>query len=376
MTRLVAMLTFAVALLSPGVLERWAWAQAGDDANRGVVVGKVVRVYDVRELTHTVPNYPYYGNISPRMNTTLGALSFPGINGPSNGGGGGGGGNIFGGGGMNAAAPAEQQATADQLAKLIMDTVAPETWRDNGGDMGTIKQLNGMLVVTHNAATQQQVEELLRQFRDQQGRVVRISAHWLLLKPEQARTLLAAGDQSGAANAVRSVDRDALAKLPADVVHLRGETCCFSGQTVHVVSSRIRNVIADYNPVVGTQAIGLDPTITLVESGAALQVTSSVQSDGKTATLDLHSVLTEGEPLVERELRGAAVVPATQKSDLGASGSPFLDRVNLLSQELHTCVRVPVGKLVAIGGMTAEPAAKGGDGAEWILLIELVSAQQ
>jgi hypothetical protein len=73
-----------------------------------------------------------------------------------------------------------------------------------------------------------------------------------------------------------------------------------------VVSSRIRNVIADYNPVVGTQAIGLDPTITLVESGAALQVTSSVQSDGKTATLDLHSVLTEGEPLVERELRGAA----------------------------------------------------------------------
>jgi len=69
-------------------------------------------------------------------------------------------------------------------------------------------------------------------------------------------------------------------------------------------------------------------------------------------------------------------VPATQKSDLGASGSPFLDRVNLLSQELHTCVRVPVGKLVAIGGMTAEPAAKGGDGAEWILLIELVSAQQ
>jgi hypothetical protein len=39
--------------------------------------------------------------------------------------------------------------------------------------MGTIKQLNGMLVVTHNAATQQQVEELLRQFRDQQGRVVR-----------------------------------------------------------------------------------------------------------------------------------------------------------------------------------------------------------
>ena len=75
-------------------------------------------------------------------------------------------------------------------------------------------------------------------------------------------------------------------------------------------------------------------------------------------------------------MRGAAVVPATQKSDLGASGSPLLDRVDLLSQELHTCVRVPVGKLVAIGGMTAEPTPKGSDGAEWILVIELVASQQ
>jgi hypothetical protein len=364
-------LNFALAVLITGAMQSVARAQENEQ-NRGVVVGKVVRVYDVRELTHTVPNYPYFGNISPRMNTTLGALSFPGINGVN--GGGGGGGNMFGG-GMNAAPGAEQQATAEQLAKLIIDTVEPETWRENGGDIGTIKQLNGMLVVTHKPATQQQVEELLRQFRDQQGRVVRISAHWLLLKPDQARTLFAAGDQAGA-GALRSVDRDAMAKLPTDVVHLRGETSCFSGQTVHVVSSRIRNVIADFNPVVGTQAVGMDPTVTLVESGAALQVTSSVQSDGKTATLDLHSVLTEGEPAGERELRGAAAVPATQRSDLGASASPFLDRVNLLSQELHTCVRVPVGKLVAIGGMTAEPTAKGGDGAEWLLVIELVASPQ
>jgi type II secretory pathway component GspD/PulD (secretin) len=371
MTRLIAVLSFAVAALAAGSTGSAARAQAENEPNKGVVVGKVVRVYDVRELTHSVPNYPYYGNISPRMNTTLGALMIPGINGVSNGGGGGG--NLFAG-GVNAAAPAGQQATAEQLAKIIMETIQPDTWRDNGGDVGTIKQLNGMLIVTHNAAAQQQIEELLRQFRDQQGRVVRISAHWLLLKPEQAQTLFTANDPSG--TALRTVDRDVMAKLPADVVHLRGETCCFSGQTVHVVSSRIRNVIADFNPVVGTQAVGIDPTVTLVETGAALQVTSSVQSDGKSATLDLHSVLTEGEPAGERELRGAAAVPATQKSDLGASASPIMDRVNLLSQELHTSLRVPVGKLVAIGGMTAEPTAKSGDGAEWILLIELIASPQ
>src|SRR4051794_3623260 len=34
----------------------------------------------------------------------------------------------------------------DSYIKLIEDTVNTETWRDNGGDVGMIRELNGLLV--------------------------------------------------------------------------------------------------------------------------------------------------------------------------------------------------------------------------------------
>ncbi|MGH7176313.1 MAG: hypothetical protein ACREJC_02930, partial [Tepidisphaeraceae bacterium] len=262
---------------------------------------KTVKVYDVRELIHTIPNYPYAGGLSTRDN--------PAFTPPRAGGESGGGGGLFGG-GTNAAASAAQADAAVELIKLIEDTVVPQSWKDNGGDQGHIKLLNGNLVVTQTADGHKQVEELLHQLRDQQGRLVRVRADWVLVDPAQATALLA---DKGAGDAVLpEVDPAALAQLPADAAHYHGEIAGFSGQTIHIVAGRFKNVVTDLDPIVAQDSVGFDPVECILESGAVLQATPSVQSDGKTATLDVHSVLTEAGITGPINMQGIATVATTR----------------------------------------------------------------
>jgi hypothetical protein len=330
---------------------------------------RTLKVYDVRELIHTIPNYPYQGNISPHSNAIWSTEERRM--------GGGGGGNLFGGGGgTNEKPTAETVATAEQLVKLIQDTVAPTSWRDAGGDIGQIRVLNGALVVTQNGEGHRQVEELLRQLRDQQGHLVRVRAHWLLVQPAQLVSLLI-----GDANApLREVDVAAMEKLPADVVHYRGEIVCFSGQTVHITAGRIRNAVYDVNPIVGSDAVAFDPAMTGIESGAVLQVTPSVQSDAKSATLDLHSVVADASLEGRIDLVNSATVATTKPTnrpggaDWDATASASIDRANVLSQELHTTVRVKLGPAVLVGGMTSEPTPRAATaGAQWVLVLQVTA---
>jgi type II secretory pathway component GspD/PulD (secretin)/tetratricopeptide (TPR) repeat protein len=73
-----------------------------------------------------------------------------------------------------------------KIIDLIQETVAPESWRDFGGSVGTIKEINGQLVVTQNSATQRQIGDLLGRLREQraiqigvEARFLTISSHYL-----------------------------------------------------------------------------------------------------------------------------------------------------------------------------------------------------
>jgi hypothetical protein len=115
--------------------------------------------------------------------------------------------------------------------------------------------------------------------------------------------------------------------------------------------------------------------MTAIETGAVLQVTASVQSDAKSATLDVHSVVADAMPEGRVDLTNIGAVATTQPaagrgptpSDTSVSYS--IDRVVISSQELHTTMRVPIGPAVVIGGMTAEPNAKEGSAAQWVLIL-------
>jgi general secretion pathway protein D len=72
------------------------------------------------------------------------------------------------------------------IINLIQDTVAPESWRDRGGSVGTIAEINGQLVITQNSSSQQQIGDLLGKLREQraiqiavEARFITVSSHYL-----------------------------------------------------------------------------------------------------------------------------------------------------------------------------------------------------
>jgi type II secretory pathway component GspD/PulD (secretin)/tetratricopeptide (TPR) repeat protein len=80
----------------------------------------------------------------------------------------------------------DRERRVQQIIDLIQTTVAPESWRDLGGTVGTIKEINGQLVVTENSAAHREISNLLGKLREQraiqigvEARFLTISAHYL-----------------------------------------------------------------------------------------------------------------------------------------------------------------------------------------------------
>ncbi len=73
-----------------------------------------------------------------------------------------------------------------KIIDLIEETVAPDSWYDRGGSIGTIKEINGQLVITQNSSAQQQIGDLLGKLREQraiqvavEARFITVSSHYL-----------------------------------------------------------------------------------------------------------------------------------------------------------------------------------------------------
>jgi general secretion pathway protein D len=78
--------------------------------------------------------------------------------------------------------PEEDPERADRVRKiieLIQDSIAPDSWRDRGGSIGTIKEINQQLVITQNSATQRQIGGLLDKLREQRAIQIAVEAIFL-----------------------------------------------------------------------------------------------------------------------------------------------------------------------------------------------------
>ena len=54
----------------------------------------------------------------------------------------------------------------EEITTLIKDTVDPDSWRDNGGSVGSIRELSGQLIVTQTPKNQREVVSLLEGLRE------------------------------------------------------------------------------------------------------------------------------------------------------------------------------------------------------------------
>jgi hypothetical protein len=308
--------------------------------------GLATRVFDVRDLTFVAPDHPLGGSLVPPTRIPIGNQAAAAQSGGQN---------VFASGGGNGSdkPPTTLPNGIDGIRRLIIQTVEPNSWKDNGGDAGSVAATDaGLLFVTQTPDALREVAALLDQLRQGRTGMVRVRADWVLLPPGQVGRLYKNGPDDTAA--LPQVNRAVLDGLP----HWSAALACVSGQTVHLTSGQARTLVTAATPVVAPGSVAFDVQQTLVQYGLALQVTPTVGGD--TATLDLTSVAS----------RTPDVPTATTRP---ADGSPPAmagpDRFSDVVQSLQTTAQVPVGRPVLVGGMTLDAGA-GSDGPELYLIVE------
>ena len=288
--------------------------------------------------------------------------------------------------GIGSTDSASHRYTLHDVVMAIMTAIEPQSWREMGGP-GSIVQLGGNLVVTQTAEVHQEVQDFIEILRQESGpvRTVTVRAYWLPVTGEIAEDLLAGGNGT-------QLDRETVAKLAGSAGAYHGQITCFDGQTVHIVSGRMKNFITSFIPVVGqTDAeeadllgqtesktpfrfvqlsggggglggglggvagqgmeqfgsgdVGYQPVTTTMFSGALLQVTPTVTEDRRSIVLDLRSIVSE---------------PSQTKDAVQFQKNMPIDRLSVAAQRLMTTLQVPLNEPTVVGGMGVQARNDGG----------------
>ncbi len=315
----------------------------------------VTRVYDIRDVLIDVPDF----DNAPDFN--LSDISNQGNNGNNggNGGGGGGGNNqgLFGGqqnqGQNQEQAGQSRQERIDQIIKLIQDTVASDSWKDNGGTVGSVRELSGQLIVTQTPENQLALRGLLEQLRETRAIQVTIETRFLTVQRNFLEDIGLdfdfsfnnLGKVSSSIGPIQisqnSADFTASPTTPApgslggtvqpslqtnsfsygsggagglgagtflddfqasfliratqasstSTILTSPRVTLFNGQRAYVLVATQTAYVSDLTPVVGSGAVAFDPTISTVQSGVKLDVQATVSSDRKYVTLTLQPQL-------------------------------------------------------------------------------------
>lgn len=265
--------------------------------------------------------------------------------------------------------PASAQDTTvlvEAITQEIQDTIDWKSWKVNGGTMGAIQEsgLSPCLIVVQTPENQIAIARLLKEIREErQPRTISARATWLLIDDRDVRAIQAQArkDAPPGATAGALVVDDAI--LDRAGRYAAAQTTCFDGQTVSLTSQRSWSIVTDVNPVVGTGAVGYDPTTDRATSGATLQLTPRLTPDGA-VIVDLRSLVTETRPPAPR--------PASQPTE--GFDKTMIDPQDIATQQIATTARLPLGKRVIVAGSTLPPSVGGDRGGRTLYLVMEIDA--
>jgi type II secretory pathway component GspD/PulD (secretin) len=165
--------------VSPDALTGAAWTIADGvltiSTREQINRQKIMAIYDIRDLLVEVPNY---GDLAPNVDLQS-ALQQGGQQG------GGGGQSPFTGGNDDQDTPGRTlQERTNDLLEIITTNVDPDGWRDNGGDVGFIQQLNGLLIITNTPSNHRSIDSLLSKLREFRALQINVEARFLLVNQD------------------------------------------------------------------------------------------------------------------------------------------------------------------------------------------------
>jgi hypothetical protein len=102
------------------------------------------------------------------------------------------------------------------------------------------------------------------------------------------------------------------------------------------------------------------PTVTVVQEGAALQITPLATRTAKYVVLDVHSRVSRLRKAAVKP-RAAEIRAAQDRTVTPEDVVDAIDRPTLTTHRLSTTLRIPVDRTVLVGGMTFESKPMAGD---------------
>ncbi|HEX4795276.1 MAG TPA: hypothetical protein VH370_15885 [Humisphaera sp.] len=260
------------------------------------------------------------------------------------------------------AKPNAADSPVDEIRLLILETVAPESWRDTGGTIGAIRMVHGMMVVSQTAENHQAIQTLLSQLRENSARLVTVVARWILLDSGQMQQLAQPARQAGDSAAIRIINPADLEKLPAGAMKYRAQITCFNGQTVRLSSGKAKTVITGLTAAVGTGVAAYQPDAAIVQDGISLQLIPMVPPGSPTALIDIENIVSDWNGI-----RPSPLAPTTQPMNMDAPAT--IDRVDIQVQQFHTSIAVPVGKPVLVAALPATSRSEKDDAGKLLYLV-------
>ncbi|MDX1682956.1 MAG: hypothetical protein R3336_07550, partial [Phycisphaeraceae bacterium] len=341
-------------------------------------------VYDIRDLLVQVPSFEE----APEFDVAS-ALEGGGETGGSGGGGGDSGGSIFGGGGGDDESGPGRDEMVTDIMELIRNTVGKtDEWAEFGGEVSSMRELNGNLIVRTTPANHRELLSLLGQLRESRAVQISVEARFLLVDqnfldevgvdldftiaeevtqeaiPEfsinqdsvsiaEISSTSVPGSFGGQTNDGMNIGFDFLDNLELNLVlratqaHRRSialtapRVTFFNGQRAYVTVARQVSFVSDLEAV--PDGGGFNPTLSVVQSGVVLDVEGTVSADRRYVTLTVRPDL--ADIVTIREVEVQVISDITEESDDGTTLveilTGFLELPLLQLTSVRTTVSVP-----------------------------------
>lgn len=370
---------------------------------------QTVKVFDVRDLL-VQPN----NRAAPTLNlgqTTQQAGQGGGGFGGGQGGQQGGQGGLFGdtnnqnNQNQNQNLQANRQTIVTSITDTIKAVVAPDSWRDNGGTIGSIRELNGQLIVNQTVDNQIEVMNLLQQLRETRAIQIAIEARLLLVSNNFLddfrigwNLTFPAGSIANNLGAVNFNNLNSYSNaippdtgVPGSIVPLAQtpafnfaatiidnwtlnllltatqadkrtvsvaapRVTIFNGQTGFIAVTNQLNFVSNFNQTVaaggtvGTAATATSLTIGTLTTGVTLQVEATVSSDHRYVVMNVDPQLStlDGIDTISTGTTGSNTTGGS--NSLAAVGGAFVQLPRISNTEVNTMVSVPDEGTLLIGG--------------------------
>ncbi|MEX2216137.1 MAG: hypothetical protein WD768_18645, partial [Phycisphaeraceae bacterium] len=210
----------------------------------------------------------------------------------------------------------------EQLTTLIQDTVGTTSeWAAYGGELSSLREITGNLIVKTTPRNHKAIAELIAQMQSNVEKMVSVEARFLLVK---SKVLDEEIKKAGGDFIIDPDKLDAFLKAVSDPAtgnkKLGGtKMVMFNGQRTYLTAANNASFLSDVEPVSGAGG-GLDPTVSVLSSGAKLDIEATVTQGDKSIVMTVRSDLIVGTASKSSEIPGG-----------GASENPTLEQTGSIT---------------------------------------------